>query len=106
VYKRQVYLRAQDARPVETLINQAESVINTICRENFITNYSTLSDDKKKILEEVASNLAAMYMINYDFASFTSRVEGEDMINVLRDGVLRGLSILKKQENQDFINGT
>jgi hypothetical protein len=39
-------------------------------------------------------------------SGYTSRVEAEDMINVLRDASLRGLSILKDKKSQDFINGS
>lgn len=87
-------------------VAQAESVINAICRYNFSDNYSTLNGDTKEILKEVASNLAAIYVINYDMSGFTTRTEAEDMINILRDGALRGLSILKGKKVQDFINGS
>jgi hypothetical protein len=38
-------------------------------------------------------------------AGYTSRTEAEDMINILRDGALRGLSLLKDKKVQDFMNG-
>jgi len=53
----------------------------------------------------VASNLAAIMVIQYDFSGFTSRIEAEDMINVLRDAALRGMSILRDKKQQDFIDG-
>ena len=84
-------------------VTQAESVINSMCRYNFSDNYGTLNADIKNILKEIASNLAAIYVIQYDFSGFTSRIEGEDMINVLRDAALRGLSILRDKKVQDFI---
>jgi hypothetical protein len=87
-------------------INQAESLINVHTRYNWTDNYSGLNADTKKILEEVASDLAAIYLINFDMSGYTSRVEAEDMINVLRDASLRGLSILKDKKSQDFINGS
>ena len=45
------------------------------------------------------------YVIQYDFSGFTSRTEAEDMINVLRDAALRGMSILRDKKAQDFANG-
>ena len=84
-------------------IAQVESLINTTCRYNFSDNYSTLNADTKQILKEVASNLAAIYVIQYDMSGFTSRVEAEDQINVLRDAALRGLSILRDKKAQEFI---
>ena len=84
---------------------QAESIINAMCRYNFSDNYGTLNADVKGILKEVASNLAAIYVIQYDMSGFTSRIEAEDMINILRDGALRGLSILRDKKTVDFLNG-
>ena len=90
---------------VNDYMTQAESVINVRCRFNFSDAYSGLNVDVKEILKECASNLAAIYAITWDMSGFTSRIEAEDMINILRDGFLRNLSILKEKAAQDFING-
>ena len=89
---------------VNDYMTQAESLINSLVRYNFSDNYSTLNVDVKGILKEVASDLAAIYAIQYDMSGFTSRIEAEDMINILRDGALRGISILRDKKVQDFIN--
>jgi len=89
---------------INSYISQAESFINSYCRYNFSDNYSSLNIDKKGILKEVASNLAAIYVIQYDMSGFASRTEAEDMINILRDGALRGLAVLKEQAAKDFVN--
>lgn len=85
-------------------VTQAESLINTVCRFNFSDAYAALNADVKEILKEVASDIAAIYVIQYDMSGFTSRIEAEDMINVLRDAALRGLSLLRDKKQQDFIN--
>jgi hypothetical protein len=90
---------------VNSYMTQAESLINSICRYNFSDNYAALNADVRGILKEVASNIAAIYVISYDMSGFTSRIEAEDMINILRDGALRGLSVLRDKKTQDFING-
>jgi len=90
---------------INDFIAQAESTINVMCRYNFSDKFSTLNTDVKQILKEVASNLAAIYVINYDMSGFTSRTEAENMINILRDASLRGLSILRNQQAVTFING-
>jgi hypothetical protein len=90
---------------VNDYMTQVESLINAMCRYNFSDNYSTLNADVKGILKEVASDLAAIYVISYNMAGFTSRIEAEDMINVLRDAALRGLSILRDKKAQDYIRG-
>ena len=86
-------------------MTQVESLINSLCRFNFSDVYTTLDADVKSILKEVASDLAAIYVIQYDMSGFTSRVEAEDMINILRDAALRGLSVLRDKKTQDFMNG-
>jgi len=88
---------------VNDYMTQVESFINSTIRYNFSDNYSTLNADTKNILKQVASDLAAIYVISYDMSGFTSRVEAEDMINVLRDSALRGLSVLRDKKVQDFI---
>ena len=88
---------------VNDYMTQAESLINSIVRFNFSDTYSTLNVDTKGILKEVASNLAAIYVISYDMSGFTSRIEAEDMINILRDAALRGLSILRDKKVKEFI---
>ncbi len=90
---------------VNDYMTQAESLINCVCRFNFSDAYAGLNADVKGLLKEAASNIAAIYVIQYDMSGFTSRIEAEDMINVLRDAALRALSLLRDKKVQDFING-
>lgn len=85
-----------------SFVTQAESVINVATRYNWSDAYATLNVDKKGILKEAASNLAAIYVINYDMSGFTSRAEAESMITVLRDGFLRNISLLRDIKAQEF----
>jgi len=85
---------------------QAEGIINCSSRMVFakdIAAFTALPAAGKKMLSQVASDLAAIMVITYDFAGFTSRVEGEDMINILRDSALRGLSMLRDKKTQAFL---
>lgn len=91
---------------VNDYMTQAESLINTICRFNFSDAYSGLNADVKGLLKEVASNIAAIYVIQYDMSGYTTRIDAEDSINILRDAALRGLGILRDQIAVDFINGS
>jgi len=84
-------------------ILQAESTIYSAMRNDLSGAYATLSPSVKYILEGVCSDLAAINIISYDMSGFTTRIEAEDMINVLRDSALRGLSILRDKKTQDFI---
>jgi len=85
-------------------IKQAEALVNNVARKNFSGSYATYREEVKATMEEIASNIAAIYAIQWDMGGYT-RVEAENMINILRDAALRGLSIIKDKKVQDFIDG-
>jgi len=84
-------------------VAQAESTINVATRYNWSDVYTTLDADVKKILSQVASDLAAIYVVSYDMSGYTSRIEAEDIVNILRDSALRGISLLRDKKQQMFI---
>jgi hypothetical protein len=86
-------------------IAQAESYINTITRTNWSDVYASLNADVKYILQEAASNLAAIYVINYDMSGFYSRAEAEDMINVLYRRASDCITVLSDVKVKDMIAG-
>ena len=89
----------------DDIINMAEGTVCCASRRDWVAAYSGLSANIKMILDDVTSNLVAMYLVIYDMAGYTSRVEAEDIVNVLRDGALRGLGILRDKKVVDFIDG-
>jgi hypothetical protein len=107
--QRKVGAGASTTANVEAYINdfmtQAESLINVTTRHNWSDAYSGLNADVKGILKEVASNIAASYVIQFDLSGYTSRYEAETMLDVLRDGALRGLSVLRDIKQQTFMSG-
>lgn len=88
---------------INDFMTQVESFINCVTRKNWSDAYSSLNVDVKGILKECASNLAAIYVIQYDMSGYTSRVEAEDMINILRDAALRDLALLREKKVQEFM---
>jgi hypothetical protein len=84
-------------------VQEAEGLISAVTRYDWVTNYASINAIGKELLREAASNLAAMYVISYDMSGFTSRIEAEDMINVLRDAALRALSLLRDKKVRDFM---
>ena len=88
---------------VNQYMTEVESRINATAKFNFSDAYAGLNADTKGILKEIASNLAAMYVIQYDMSGFTSRIEAEDMINILRDGAETSMKLLKDKKITDFI---
>lgn len=90
---------------INSFVAQAESEINVATLFNWSDVYSTLNADVKMILTEAASNLAAMYVINYDTGGFSSLSRAELALDVLRDGYTRALSLLRDIKQKDFTNG-
>ena len=109
--QRKVGANASATSNVEAYINQfmteAESYINMATGKNWSDVYTaTLNVDKKGILKEAASNLAASYVLNYDFAALvaaTSRIEVEDRINFLMFRFNQCMKILKETGTESFL---
>lgn len=88
---------------INDYMSQVEAQINAACRFNFSDAYSSLNVDTRGLLKEVSSNLAAIYVITYDMSGYTSRIEAENIINVLRDAALRSFNMLRDKKVSDFI---
>lgn len=87
-------------------MTQAESFINSTTLYNWSDVYSTLNADTKGLLKEAASNIAAMYVINYDYSGFVSLSEAQTRLNVLWDRAQLCLALLKEQTTKKFIEGS
>lgn len=87
------------------MVEEAESYVNVLTRYNFSDNYAGLNDDVKKLLSETVENLAAIYGIMYDMSGFTSRIEAEDMINVLWARFQMCVDLLRDQKSVTYIGG-
>lgn len=90
---------------LEQFSDEAEGLINVAGRYDYVANYSGLNSNAKKLLGEIASNLAGAYLIAYDMSGYTGRGEAEDMIMLLHDGAVRGLALLKEDKNRHEITG-
>lgn len=105
--QRKAGANASSTSATEAYINdymtQVESYINVVCRYNFSDAYSTLNADVKGLLKLAASNLAAIYVIEYDMSGFASRTEAEDMINVLWDAANSAITLLRDQKSVAFM---
>jgi len=86
------------------LINEAECYINVVTKINYIDNYSSLNADKKLLLQNVCSDICAMYAIQYDMSGYTSRFEAQTMLDVLRDRINEDLKLLWRAQNTDFLS--
>jgi len=94
---------ARGATAVGNFVVQAENVINARTKYDWTTNYSSLSSNIKYFLNEIASNLAAIKVINYDMSGYTTRLEAEDMKNTLRVEAERYINELQKEDIKEFV---
>lgn len=88
------------------IASEVESYINSICRYNFSDSFSSMSADVRAILKEAASNLCATYLIQYNMSGYSSRIEAEDMINILMSRFNDCIELLKDQKLVTFLNNT
>jgi hypothetical protein len=90
---------------INALCLQVESFINNACRKNYSDAYAGLNADVKHLLSLIESNLVAIYIISYNMNTYTSRVEAEDMIQVLKQSASEALEILRDSKTETFITG-
>jgi len=89
---------------INDFMTQAESYINVSTGYNWSDAYSGLNVDVKGILKEAASNLAAVYVIQFDMSGFTSRIEAEDMINILMYRFNQCMKVLRESGSVEYMN--
>ena len=89
----------------DSIIIDVEGVINCMTRYDWSTADAgtTLTATVRGILIDTGASLAAIQGITWDMSGFTSRIEAEDMINVLRDTALRNISILRDKNTKIFL---
>ena len=79
-------------------VKEIEGYIMASVRYDLKTNYAAINVETKELLREATSNLAAIYVINYDMSGYTSRTEAELMINVLKMRAEENIQIIKDQK--------
>jgi len=105
--QRKIGLDANATANTEAYINQfiseAESYINAICGYNFSDVYADLNVDVKALLKMAASNLAAIFVLNYSLSGFQSMREAETRIDVLTYFFNKSIAELKTKDVINFI---
>ena len=89
----------------DSWIEEAEAQLSTFSRYDWVGNFATIETFFKPILQAFCGDLAAIHGIKYDMSGYTSRIEAEDLINVLRDEVLRIAQLLRDQKGVTFGKG-
>ena len=84
------------------LQNHAEGYLSNLLKFNLTTGFSGLTAGIKNLISEWAARYAGMYLITFNMAGYTSRVEAEDLINI---HIFRMLAIEKllTEGAQDFL---
>jgi hypothetical protein len=97
---------AVGAAYLEAFGEMAESVINTESGYNWGDWYTALGGtypDVSQHLVDAATNLGAIYVINYDMSGFTNIQEAVARINTLYQMYLNDIRILKEEAKKDFV---
>ena len=84
----------------------AEGRINTESGYNWsdwYTAYSATYPDVAGLLVDAATNLGAIYVINYDMSGFMNIQEATTRINVLYAQLQNDISLLKIEAKKDFV---
>ena len=89
---------------INDFMTQVESYINVATGKNWSDGYAALNADVKGILKECASNIAATYVISFDMSGYTTRVEAEDMVNILLYRANQCLVILTELGSKKFMD--
>ena len=92
-----------NATALAIFYDNAEAVVSTVSRFDYVTVSGSLQTNIKPILADAISDLAAIHVVAWDMVGYPSRIVAEDMINVLRDGALRNLSLLRDQKGVKFL---
>lgn len=96
---------ANSALTIGNFVRQSESEVNARTCKNWTDIYNTLNSDVKYILNETVSSLAAIKVINYNMAGYTTRLEAEGMKKTLADKAELLIKELKEQQIKSFIVG-
>lgn len=89
---------------VNAYIAEAESYINVETGVNYSDTYAGLNADKKAILQEAASNLAACYVINYDLSGWDSKIQAQTMLDYLTDRADKCIKLLRDKNSSGFVS--
>ena len=85
----------------------AEGVINVASGNDWSTWYNSNGSTYPKVsklLVDTASNLGAIYIINYDMSGFTNIQEAVGRINTLYEMYKQNIILLKEEKQKDFLN--
>lgn len=84
-------------------IKEAEGLLCTKARYDWVTNYASISTIGKEILRDAVASYAAVKAISYDMSGFTSRQEALIMVNILWASWSETYKLMEDNNYKDFI---
>ena len=81
----------------------AEAYLCNLVKYDAVTNWGTLNAVYKLLMSEYVARSIAMEAIKYDLNSYTTRQEGEDLLNIHIFRILAIEKLLQNADIQDFL---
>jgi len=85
------------------LANYAEAYLSTLVEFDIVTAWATITAKTRAMFTEWAARFAGMQLIMFNMAGYTTRQEGEDMVDVHAYRMEKIEAELLKQTKQDFM---
>jgi hypothetical protein len=85
------------------LVGYAEAFLGNLVKYDIVTNWGSLNSTKKKLFSEWAARFAAIGVIQYNMAGYSSRIEAEDMINIHYARLKEIQDFLEKEDFKNYI---
>lgn len=83
----------------------AEAYVCNLIRYDAVTNWASIGAIEKVLMTVFVASHIAIQGIAYNMSGFTSRIEAEDMLNVLVFRIRRVEKLLADQKTSTFIKG-
>ncbi len=84
-------------------IQEAEAEASLFSRFDWVASSAAITTVGTRVLNDAVSTLAAISAVKFDMSGYTSRIEAEDVINVLRDSALRKMQLIRDQKGVKFL---
>lgn len=81
---------------IKELADQAEGIVNSITRYDWVANWGSLNANFKPIVTACVSAKAAIGLINYDYDNL-SLAKGQTTVSVLYDEFQELLNVLRRE---------
>lgn len=80
---------------------ESEAALSAITRKDWVADYPSVKTNFKQVLADAVSDMIALKIIGYDMSGYTSRLEVQTLLDLIRDNLMRNLDALKDQKNQE-----